>query len=452
MGTGWKVPLAGFVGAVLAVLTGPVATGHAAPEVAAPEVAALEVTGTSRVSVASVGTEANQDSFSLTPRISADGQFVAFVSNATNLVPEDTNGTWDVFVRDRQAGTTSRVSVASDGTQANGASPDTPAISWGGRFVAFESDASNLVPGDTNGASDVFVRDLRTGTTTLASVAYDGGPANGGSLFGVAISGDGRFVAFESFASNLVPGDTNGVRDVFVRDRWSGTTSRVSVSGDGAQANETSESVAISADGRFVAFDSLASNLVPADTNGTWDVFVRDRRADTTSRVSVATDGTQANAESVAKAVSADGRYVVFDSFASNLVPGDTNGVWDVFVRDRWAGATSRVSVSGTGAQGNGRSFDATVSPDGRYVSFSSVASNLVPDDTNGVQDVFLRDRWAGTTTRVSLADDGAQANSFSASGSVGADGKSIAFASFASNLVPDDTNGAWDVFVRDRT
>ncbi len=229
-----------------------------------------------------------------------------------------------------------RVSVASNGTQGNDGSAaysGSPAISANGRYVAFASGSSNLVPGDTNDRTDVFVRDLRSGTTRRVSVAGDGTQANHGS-HAPAISADGRYVTFASVASNLVPGDTNHTGDVFVRDLRSGTTRRVSVAGNGAQGNHSSYGSAISADGRYVAFLSDASNLVPGDTNGASDVFVRDRRSGTTRRVSVAGNGTQGNLDSGDQAISADGRYVAFDSYASNLVPGDTNDNQDVFVRD----------------------------------------------------------------------------------------------------------------------
>ena len=248
---------------------------------------------TVRVSVDSAGGQA--DDSSILPAISADGRFVAFASKAGNLVPGDSNGTFDIFVHDRQTGATERVSVDSAGAQGNNNSAF-PAISADGRFVAFVSEASNLVAGDTNGAenafagSDVFVHDRATGQTERMSVDSAGGQANNNFIESTAISADGRFVAFVSAASNLVPGDTNGTLDVFVPDRHTGATERVSVDSAGGQANSPFLAVgglAISADGRLVAFDSLASNLVPGDTNGTLDVFVPDRHTGATERVSV---------------------------------------------------------------------------------------------------------------------------------------------------------------------
>src|SRR5260221_2148307 len=200
------------------------------------------------------------------------------------------------------------------------------------------------------------------------------------------VSSDGRFVAFVSLATNLVPGDTNGKADVFVRDRLTGTTERVSVDSSGAEGDEHSGSsgAGISADGRFVVFDSLADNLVPADTNAIYDIFVRDRLNGTTERVSVATGGAEGDNFSVYPSISADGRWVSFLSSATNLVPGDVNGFGDIFVHDRQSGTTSLVSVDSNGAQANHASFSSSISGDGRYVAFVSWASNLGPVDSNG--------------------------------------------------------------------
>ena len=413
---------------------------------------------TERVSVGPGGRQANGDSLPARA-ISADGRYVAFVSFATNLVPGDTNGQPDVFVRDRQAGRTERVSVATDGAQGDRASgyivehvttlPGV-AISADGRFVAFQSNANNLVPGETNLGTDIFLRDREAGTTERVSLADDGGQADNGSFL-PAISAGGRFVAFESYAANLVPGDTNRTVDVFVRDRRTRRTERVSVSTGGAQAGGA-YLAAMSADGRFVAFDSGAADLVPGDANGVADVFVRDRQEGTTERVSVGPGGRQANRQSESSAISAGGRFVAFVSYASNLVPGDTNGVGDVFVRDRLNRRTERVSVGRGGVQGNGDpGLYPTISPGGLFVAFDSLASNLVPGDTNGTYDAFLRDRLTGTTERVGVGRFGAQAAQGAGGGGVSGFGRHVVFSSAAGNLVPGDTNGAFDVFVRSR-
>lgn len=362
---------------------------------------------TERVSVSSAGQGSNGTS-DFTPAISADGRYVAFVSRGTNLVAGgDANGDdRDVFLRDRASGTTRLVSLDSQGRQADNDSFGV-AISPEGGSIAF-GNASALVPADTNGNWDVYVRDDGTGTTVPVDVGADGRPVGGRLVYThEAIGNVGRFVAFVSDSSNLVPGDTNGVADVFVLDRARQTIERVSVASGGAQANGDSGlfTPAITPDGRFVAFASTASNLVPGDTNGTWDVFLRDRLRGTTERISIGGDGEQANGgSSGAPALSADGRFVAFGSFASNLVPGDTNGAADVFVRDRANGTTERVSVATGGGQADGGGGDPTISADGRYVAFDSSASNLVAGDANGATDVFVHDRQTGTTTLVSVA------------------------------------------------
>jgi len=429
---------------------------------------------TERVSVATGS--AQGDSNSLGRSLSADGRYVAFDSDATNLVvgdTEDTNGAGDVFVHDRVTGTTERVSEATGGAEGNGISVGA-SISADGRYVAFQSDATNLVTGDTNNTcdtdgdlvfddncTDIFVHDRDTDAdgvfdevgataTTRVSEASGGAEGNGISV-GASISADGRYVAFQSNATNLVAGDTNAMSDVFVHDRVTGVTERVSVATGGGQGDGISTPGSISADGRYVAFSSLATNLVSGDTNSRTDVFVHDRVTGATERVSVATGGVQGNHHSLNPSISADGRYVAFWSWATNLVAGDTNGGFDVFVHDRATGITERVSVATGGGQGQGfsQSFTHSISADGRYVAFQSNATNLVPVDTNGAPDVFVRDRLTGTTERVSVAGGGSQGNGYSQQASISADGRYVAFNSDATNLVAGDTNDYFDVFVR---
>jgi hypothetical protein len=272
------------------------------------------------------------------------------------------------------------------------------AVSAGGSVVAFSSSASNLVSGDTNGAADVFVNDRGTKkpSTTRVSVASGGAQANGDSG-SASVSGDGRLVAFVSGASNLASGDTNGVADVFVHDRVTNSTTRVSVASDGTEANAESAFVGapqLSVDGRFVAFESFASNLVLGDTNGMLDIFVHDRQTGAVTRASVASDGTQANNTSRSASISGDGRFVAFHSFATNLVPPDTNPDFDIFVHDQQTGTTSLANVASDGTQANSSSVRPSISGDGRFVSFDSTASNLVPGDTNGIGDVFVHQQF----------------------------------------------------------
>ena len=306
--------------------------------------------------------------------------------------------------------------TSSEPTTASGASFAT-SLSSDGRYVAFESTAPDLVAGDTNGVSDVFLRDRAAGTVELVSVSSSEAQGSGVS-FAPRVSPDGRFVVFESAAPNLVTGDTNGRTDIFLRDRQAGTTVRVSVGAGGVGGNFDSYLASVSADGRYVAFQSIASNLVAGDTNGVSDVFVRDLQSGTTSRVSVGAGGAQGTGgDSTLARISADGRYVVFQSAATNLVAGDTNAALDVFVRDRQTGTTTRVSVTNGGAQANAASGEAQISSDGRYVVFTSTGTSLVAGDTNGLSDVFVRDRQAGTTSRVSLLSGGGQADGASSAG-----------------------------------
>jgi len=414
---------------------------------------------TTRVSVSSAGAQADRDTYAAA--ISADGRYVVLNSIARNLVPGDTNDASDVFVHNRVSGQTTRISVSTGGLQGNGSS-DSAAMSANGRYIVFASTASNLVDGDTNHASDVFLHDQASGVTTRLSVGRSGRQANGPSAM-PAISADGRYVAFQSFASNLVRGDTNGLTDAFVRDLATGKTTRVSLTSRGRQARcnigycESTEPV-LSEHGRYVAFQSSATNLVRHDTNRLGDVFVRDRRTGKTTRMSVDSRGRQGGGDrtnngSNAPAISGNGRYVVFHSADSNLVRGDTNGVFDIFVHDRRTGRTTRVSVSSSGAQANQESLGAvSISSDGRYIAFTSLASNLVAGDANEITDVFLRDDAAGTTTLASLGQAGNQGDDASSATGVAfsANDRYLAFSSWAANLVVGDTNIVADAFVRD--
>jgi archaellum component FlaF (FlaF/FlaG flagellin family) len=329
-----------------------------------------------------------------------------------------------------------------------------------GRFVTFSSFAHTLVPGDTNDAYDVFLRDRVAGTTERVSVSDTGAQGDADGSFGSSVSRDGRYVVFMSAADNLVEGDTNGSIDVFVRDRVAGTTRRVSVSSTGEQSDAPSSvsSTSVSASGRFVVFDSTASNLVPHDTNGTNDVFVRDTATGVTRRVSVSSTGRQARSFSNDSSISADGRMVAFASDASNLVAGDDNQQVDVFRRDRRTGRTRVVSVSSSGEQGDFFSRRPSLSAHGRYVAFQSQADNLVPGDTNVADDVFVRDVRDGTTSRVSVDSRGLEATPAYEFGEVGYEpaisrtGRFVVFSSHSDFLVPGDTNRWSDVFLRERT
>ena len=398
-----------------------------------------------RVSITSVGIQANGNSEE--PSISSDGSIVAFISEATNLVPGDTNDVQDVFVHDLDTGITERVSVASAGTQGDD-DAFTLSLSSNGSFVAFGSFATNLVGGDTNDVIDVFVHDRDTGTTERVSIATVGTQANDES-FSPAISSNGRFVAFRSDATNLVANDTNNNSDIFVRDRTLGVTQRVSVASDETQANGDSILPEISSDGRFVAFSSEASNLVAGDTNNQADIFVHDRQNDTTVLiVGPAEFSSGSGIIIVAPNISPDGDFVGFRSNADDLVPGDTNNSFDTFLIDRVTAIAERSSVSTSEVEGNSDSSRPSISSNNRFVVFSSSATNLVSEDTNGFEDVFVRDRDAGRTRRVSLTFDGSEGDNRSFSAVISGDGQFVAFTSLAENLVENDSNSALDIFV----
>jgi Tol biopolymer transport system component len=391
--------------------------------------------------------EGNQDSWA--SAVSADGRYVAFVSSADNLVGNDGNGARDVFVVDRFSGDIERASVASGGQEGNGDSLN-PAISADGRYVAFESMASNLAANDGNGAADVFVHDRQSGTTARVSVSAAGQEGQGSS-HGPALSGDGRYIAFWSNAANLVGSDGNGASDVFLRDQQLGTVERVSVDTAGQDADGASRNPSLAYGGRYVAFESQAGDLVANDGSSISDVFVRDRDTGTTVRASLSVAGEAGNDHSYQPALSADGRFLVFHSQATNLVYGDENDASDVFFFTLPAGPLERVSVTSDGEEGDAASNYPAVSGDGRYIAFSSYAENLADGELFNNLDVYVRDRWTGTTERASVDSAGQEPNGVSVSPALSADGRFVAFDSSASNLVEGDTNGRIDVFLRDR-
>lgn len=397
-----------------------------------------------RVSVSSGGTQGN--SISTRPALSANGRFVAFVSLASDLVAGDTNGLADIFVHDRTTGEIERVSVASDGSQSNFGSRS-PDISGDGRYVVFASEASNLVVNDTNSRADIFVHDRETGQTTRISVALNGTQGDGISD-DPAITPDGRYVTFESDSTTLVAGDTNTTTDVFVHDRYSGNVTRVSVDSSGTLSNGTSSNPAISADGQIVAFSSFATNLASTDTNGFPDIFVHYLQTGQTVHASIDSGGGSANGFSDVPSLSADGRFVAFESTSSDLVAGDTNSQYDVFVRDLTLGQTMRITAGST--QGDDDSASPEISADGKLITFYSEATNLIVGDTNAFADIFLYNRAKDTLTRISTAEDGTQGNQNSFEPAISDDGNVIGYSSQASNLVSGDTNGAEDIFVVD--
>ncbi len=401
------------------------------------------------------------------PAISADGRYIAFQSSATDLGPSQPPcpaACLNVFVFDRRMRTVEMVSLTPTGDPGNGRSYS-PSISGDGRFVAFISTSTDLldrpVAGCPTGStcSEAFVRDRLQSTTEIVSVSATRKAANEGIYKVVSISANGRFVAFDSTSTNLARGTALSCSEVYLysrpnyhgncsqvytHDRETGTTALMSISLSGRAAKGMSEVPSLSADGRFVAFDSKASSLVGGDANDAYDVFVRDRRTHHTELVSVTSSGKHGEYTSYApqsgsnQFISADGRFIVFPS-AATLVDEDTNNLFDIYVRDRLKRTTTRASVSTSGEQGDNTSeFSATISRDGRFVAFDSAAGNLVRGDTNGIYDIFVHDMRTRSTVLVSKSSTGEVSNDLSNQPTISPDGRVVVFFSFASNLTGD--------------
>jgi len=414
-----------------------------------------------RVNVDSVGAQANAGSN--LPSLSHDGRYVAFASTATNLTAGGTSGARHVYVRDRQTSTTTLVTQHL-GIQANGDS-DAPVLSADGRYLAFHTLASNLGPLDGNGSTDVYLLDRQTNTFVVASNGL-GGPSGGSCCPG--ISADGRWVAFYSGAADLVLNDTNSFADAFVYDRTNiGTPVQILSVGPGgvpadfgsgfAGQGATSGQIAVSSNPNgtdcYVAFQSLASNLVPGANTGFLTIYMRDTATATTSLISATSTGAPIFGDSLGVGMSADARYVVFNTSAPGVVPGDT-GYGGTFIRDRIAATTTKVSRSSQQISAAGGPFMSpfpyhpSISADGRFVAFESGAANLVPNDSNNRNSIFVRDLVENRTWRVDNGPAGAQANNECVAGWISGDGSTVAFASSSTNLVAPDTNGAVDIFV----
>jgi len=386
---------------------------------------------------------------SASPCVSASGRFICYESVASDLVEADTNNLADIFLADMKRSRQVRVSVSKGLDQGDDHS-GLSGVSRNGRLVLFSSRAANLVPGDVGGKQDAFVRDLDTGITERISLGMGSAEANDSSA-PIGMTRDERFVLINSLASNLVPGDNNGSGDIFLFDRRNRTTELLSRSSQGVPGDANSWSASISANGRRVAFDSGATNLVAGDNNGVFDIFLRDVALGETTLVSIAHDGSASNGDSLNPRITRDGRRVFFESDATNLVPNDSNGQRDIFLRDLERNTTTLISVSSSGSAGNGDSDQAAISADGRFVAFRSAASNLTADDTNLVADVFVRDLRKGRTLLVSRNASGAVADDASGYPSISGNGRFLAFQSTAGNLAADDTNGQSDIFLLDR-
>ena len=443
----WAVLL---ISTVLILAQGMEALGGGAASRSAANGAATQL-----VSVSSQGVPAN--SSCKNPDISYDGRFVVFECRASNLVPNDTNKVSDIFVHDRQTGATERVSVGPNGIQANGPS-DEPAISDDGRFVVFTSKAKNLLPPTTQAVGiasyrgpgiNVYLHDRQTGITSLVSMDANGQPADRRAWL-PDISPDGRYIVYSSHSSNLVVPDMNGIkRDAFVYDRVTGTTEYADIMSNGLNPWSGGALAAISAEGRVVTYRSKASDLVRDDTNRKFDIFAYERSTLDIKRVSVSTTGRQATSDAHNPQVSADGRFVVYESPAQ-LDSRDQNSSIDVYVHSLPAAATALASVTASGHAGNNPSVTPVLSGDGRYIAYSSKSSDLVHGDTNGLSDIFIFDQVTGETTRGSLGDSDQQAAGGSCiSPAISGDGRFVAFVSTARNLIEGITSRPGSIYVR---
>jgi Tol biopolymer transport system component len=405
------------------------------------------------------------DGSSNRPAISENGRYVVFDSSAGNLVKGGVPGIQNIYLYDQQTHKTGLIFDGANGTP-NPFKSSSPTISPDGRYVYFESNTTNIAG---SVGWQIFRYDRKTGKIILVAVPLYGTRPDGDSS-GAATSETGRFVAFMSWASNLIKDDQNQLPDIFVKDMFQNKISLVTISSTGDKSNGFSSTASISSDGRYVAFSSSATNLVPDDTNNAGDVFVHDLKTGMTERVSVSSKGQQADGNSESPTISGDGRYVGFISLATNLVAGDTNGVVDVFVHDRRTGKTERVSVSSSGQQQafgglnySGGYDQVSLSSNGRFVSFVSQATNFAkgiainpcnnkiwPID-RPCENIYLRDRQTGKTSIVSISKGNKSGNDDSFFPSLSQNGQWIVFASDAGNLVDKDTNGQSDIFLYHR-
>lgn len=382
------------------------------------------------------------------PAISANGRFVVYHSRAENLVANDTNNASDIYYYDKKTKTTYRLTEGAQG-EGNNDSADAH-VSGNGRYVAYSSAASNLVQDDTNERNDIFLYDSKKSTTLRISVDKFGRQGNSGSFL-PDISADGRFIIYESLANNLVPKDRNQFRDIFLYDTRTGLTRLISITQSNIQGNGSSYKPSISANGRYAAFSSDASNFAANDTNNASDVFLYDIKTRIVTLISVNAEGTPGNGRSFDAHISGNGRFVIYSSNAGNLVEGDTNAEYDIFLYDRKKNTTQRISTNSLGEQANGNSFGPRISTKGRFIAYVSDAANLVDNDSNQLPDIFRFDRKTGITSRISLNAKGAEvtgAGSFSPD--INTNGRYVVFKSYATDLVEGDINEHSDIFLND--
>ncbi len=398
-----------------------------------------------RISLSMDGSAANDNSVS--SRISADGRYVVYGSQSTDIVSGITNANNGyIFRYDRQTNTTLHVSIASDGGEPNGFN-SLPDVSDDGRFVVFVSNATNLIVADTNNQHDIFLRDVQNNITTRISLDSAGSESNGFSN-SPKISADGRYIVFQSLASNLIAADNNGATDIFLHDTTDDSTIRISVDSFANEANGSSDTTVISADGRYIAYRSSASNLVAGDSNGNSDIFRFDTVTLQTLRVNTDAGGVEANDHSYYPSISNDGTLLSFHSQSNNLVAADANIRQDVFVKNIQTNAISRVSVDSAGLEANDGSVNANISADGLTIIFQSIATNLTIDNTAGSDNVFHHTLATGKTVLVSSPVPNGSFNGSSSVPALTADGQIITYDSSNYHLTGGDSNARIDIFV----
>lgn len=417
------------------------------------ETPTLENGSTNDTELISVGLTAPADNDSVQSTVSWNGELVLFTSFATNLVTTDTNEAVDVFLRDRVNGTTERISRRPNGVQANDSSGGAM-MNPIATYFTYYSFATNLVTSDTSGYSDVFLveRDPDSSAITIERISkgFNGDEANGDSFLS-DLSDDGTKIVYDSVANNTVATDDNEWSDIFLYNRDDDSTTKISISNNNSPGNGRSVKPRISSNGNYVIYYSEADNLVVGDTNGVPDIFGIDLTTFEVTRLSVGTNGTQANfGAKLEYALSPDGRYIVFASDSTNLVANDTNNASDIFLHDRETNTTRLVSVAFTGTRANGSSYDPTISANGRYITFNTLATNLYSNDTNGVGDAVVVDRYTRLIQPVAVSYDGSAVDGDSGTPQFSEDGLSVTFFSDATNLVMSDTNEFTDIFWRD--
>ena len=400
------------------------------------------------VSISESGEQSNGYSvnWSLNNALSADGRLVVFKSAATNLHPLDNDAVYDIYVYDKATGKIDLVSQNGTNVKGNGNS-SFPTISADGRYVAFKSESTNLIANDTDTISDIYVFDRKMSKIELVSVSSDGIKANHGS-HGPMISADGNYVAFHSNASNLHPDDPNPIPDIYVYDRVNQVIELISRSVE--RSNGNSYRAQISGDGKFVVFDSIATNLSPDDIDSYSDIYLFNRVDKTLELISKSNEGDPTvNAKgNLGPAISSNGKIITFYSYSTMLVPDDSDQFSDVFIYDINANEIELISRSNTDIKGNNTSLGPSISEDGRFVVFDSKASNLSEDDIDSGYDVYRYDRLNKSIELISKSTDGTKGNSSSRYSVVSGSGNSVMFSSTATNLVEVDENHQSDVFV----